>query len=445
MSLLSQFFQFKEHKTNYKTEIIGGITTFATMSYIIVVNPAILENAGIPREASVVATILTATFGTLIMGVYAKRPFAIAPYMGENAFIAYTVVIGLGQSWQIALGAIFISGVLFLILTVTKIRGWLVQAIPRGLKYSFTAGIGLFLTFIGLNVSGIIKIGTAAAPLQIGNLSNPIVLLSIFTFVIIAVMMVWRVKGAILLGMIITTLIAFLLNYLDITHIPKAEIPKEWVSFPLNHLADTFLKLDLSNMLSWGFLNVVLIVFVMAFVDTIGTLIGVSAQAGFLDEKGNLPQIEKPMLADALSTTFAALVGTTTAGAYIESASGVEAGGRTGFTAVIVAFLFLSALFFSPFFAAIPPQAYGPVLIIIGLLMLSSITKIDFHDYTESIPAFVVVILMSFTYNIGIGITGGFILYPFFKLTSGRYKEIHPGLWVLTALSILFFIFYPYT
>jgi AGZA family xanthine/uracil permease-like MFS transporter len=430
------YYGFEAQGTNFHREVIAGLTTFMTMSYIIIVNPAILKTAGIPPEPSMVATILTALFGTLIMGVYAKRPFAIAPYMGENAFVAYTVVKVLGYSWQTALGAVFISGVLFVGLTVVKLRQWLVEAVPPGLRYSFAVGIGLFLTFIGLNETGMVMLGSAGAPVKIGDVTSVKVLVAVFGFLFMSVLMIWRIPGAILLGVLLTTFVAFLVGV--------AAPPQSWVSLPPS-LGPIFLQLDIMGAFTWGFFAVVLTIFIMAFVDTMGTLIGVSARAGFLDENGNLPQIERPMLADALSTTFAALVGTTTAGAYIESATGVEAGGRTGFTAVVTALLFALALFFAPFVAAIPAQAYGPALIVVGLLMLAPITKINFDDYTELIPAFAVVVLMSFTYNIGIGITGGFFLYPFFKLISGRHREVRPGLWVLGLLSLFFFIFYPYT
>jgi len=281
-----------------------------------------------------------------------------------------------------------------------------------------------------------VVLGSAGAPVKIGDVTSAKVLVAIFGFLFMSVLMIWRIPGAILLGVLLTTFVAFLVGV--------ASPPQSWVSLPPG-LGPIFLQLDIMGAFTWGFFAVVLTIFIMAFVDTMGTLIGVSARAGFLDENGNLPQIERPMLADALSTTFAALVGTTTAGAYIESATGVEAGGRTGFTAVVTALLFALALFFAPFVAAIPAQAYGPALMVVGLLMLAPITKINFDDYTELIPAFAVVVLMSFTYNIGVGITGGFFLYPFFKLISGRHREVRPGLWVLGLLSLLFFIFYPYT
>ncbi len=433
--MLEKIFKLQEHGTNVKIEVIAGLTTFMTMAYIIIVNPAILEAAGIPKGPSMVATILSAFFGTLLMGVYAKRPFAIAPYMGENAFVAYTVVKILGYSWQTALGAIFIGGVLFTIITILKLRSWLANAIPKSLKYSFAVGIGLFLAFIGLNEGGIVQLGVPGAPVRIGDIRSQAVLLAIAGILIIGILMVRKVKGSILIGMLGTTFLAFIFGI--------AKPPSQLVSLPPS-LSPIFLKLDIVGALSWGFFAVILTVFIMDFVDTMGTLIGVSARAGFLDENGNLPEIKKPMLADALATMFGALVGTTTAGTFIESAAGIEEGGRTGLTAVVTAFLFLICLFFAPLFTSIPPQAYGAALVVVGMMMISVVTKIDFKDFTELIPAFFVIILMSFTFNLGVGITAGFVLYPVFKLVTGRWKEIHHGLWVLFVLSVLFYIFYPY-
>ncbi len=435
MKCLSRFFHFQELETNFRTEILAGLTTFMTMAYIIVVNPAILEAAGIPKGPSMVATILSAFFGTMLMGVYARRPFAIAPYMGENAFIAYTVVKILGYSWQTALGAIFIGGLLFTLLTIFRMRSWLAEGIPAGLKYSFAVGIGLFLIFIGFNETGIVVTGSPGAPVKVGPVTSIPVLLAIFCFLLMSILVIKRFKGAILLGILVTTFISFPLGI--------AQAPARWIALPPS-IAPIFLQMDILGALSWGFFAVILTVFIMDFVDTMGTLIGVSARANFLDDEGNLPQIERPMLADALATVSGACLGTTTSGTYIESAAGIEAGGRSGLTAVVTAGLFLLALFFAPFFTVVPPQAYGPALIIVGFLMMSPVTKIDFSDYTEVIPAFSVIALMSFTYNIGVGITAGFVLYPIFKIISGRVREIHPGLWVLAVLSLLFFIFYPY-
>ncbi|MCK4271380.1 NCS2 family permease, partial [bacterium] len=339
-------------------------------------------------------------------------------------------------SWQTALGAIFIGGVLFTLLTIFRLRSWLANSIPQGLKFSFAAGIGLFLAFIGLNETGLVTLGSLGAPVRIGQITSTPVLLAIFCFLLMGVMMVKRVKGALLLSMVVTTVLAFILGV--------AKAPASLVSMPPS-LGPIFLKLDILGALTWGFFSIILTVFVMDFVDTMGTLIGVSARAGFLDEEGNLPEVEKPMLADALATVLGALLGTTTTGTYIESATGIEEGGRTGLTAVVTALLFLLALFFTPFFTAVPAMAYGPALIMVGLLMLSPITRIKFDDYTELIPAFMTVVLMSFTFNIGVGMTAGFVLYPFFKIVSGRTREVHPGMWILGILSLLFFIFYPYT
>ncbi len=433
---LDRLFGLAKAQTTAKRELIAGLTTFVTMSYIVAVNPAVLQAAGIPAQPSMVATILVTIFGTLLMGLYANRPFAIAPYMGENAFVAFTVVKALGYSWQAALTAVFIAGVIFLLLTILRLRQWLVEAIPPALRHSFAVGIGLFLTFIGLNETGIVHAVSGGAPLQAGNFTSRPVLLAVGGFLLIAIMMIRGFPGAILCGILLTTFLAFIFKV--------APAPHSWVSLPPSITPIAF-QLDFSGALTWKFFPVVLTIFVMAFVDTMGTLIGVSARAGLLDEHGNLAQIERPMLADALSTMFAPLVGTSTSGAFIESATGVEAGGRTGLTAIVVAICFAGTLFFSPFIAAIPPQAYGPALIIVGLLMLAPITRIHFDDYTELIPAFAVVALMSFSYNIGIGITAGFVLYPLGKLVSGRVGEVKSGLWVLAGLSLLFFVFYPYS
>jgi len=433
--MLKKYFRLDELGTNVRQEIIAGLTTFITMAYIIIVNPKILEAAGIPFGPSMVATILSAFFGTLAMGIYAKRPFAIAPYMGENAFIAFTVVKVLGYSWQTAIGAIFIGGVLFTILTILKIRSWLANAIPVGLKIGFAVGIGLFLTFIGLNETGIVTLGVPGAPVHVGNFKGPSVILAIIGFLLIGFLMVRRVKGSILIGMIAITLLSFLLKI--------TPLPDRWVSLPPS-ISPIFLELDIKGALSWGFFAVILTVFVLDFVDTMGTLIGVSYKANLLDEKGNLPEIEKPMLCDSLATVVGSLLGTTTTGTYIESAAGIEAGGKSGLTSVVTAFLFLLALFFAPFVTSIPAFAYGPALIIVGMLMLSPITNIKFDDLTEVVPAFTIIILMSFTYNLGIGMTAGFIVYPLMKVVSGRVNEVPAGLWVLAGMSLLFFIFYPY-
>jgi AGZA family xanthine/uracil permease-like MFS transporter len=428
-------FDLDKHNTSASREIIAGLTTFTTMSYIVVVNPAILANAGIPVGPSFVATVLAAVFGCILMALYANRPFGIAPYMGENAFIAFTVCRLLGYRWQTALAAIFIAGILFVLLTILRLRKWVVDAVPQSLRYSFAVGIGLFLTFIGLNQAGIVTLGVPGAPVRSGNITAAPVLVAIAGFILISILIIRKVPGAILLGIVVTAIIAFLAR--------TAQAPVHFLSMPPS-IKPIFWQLDFRGALSWRAFPIVFTIFIMAFVDTMGTLIGLSARAGFLDSEGNLPQIERPMLVDAISNCFSAAIGTTTSGAFVESATGIEAGGRTGLTALVTAACFALTLFFAPFVAAIPPQAYAPALIVVGLFMLAPITRIDFADYTESIPAFAVVTLMCFTFNIAMGITAGFVLYPVCKLVAGKLAQVRPALWFLTALSLLFFIFYPY-
>ena len=435
MNALHSFFELDRLGTTIQKEITAGCTTFVTMAYIIIVNPKILEAAGMPFGPSMVATIISAFFGTLLMGIYAKRPFAIAPYMGENAFIAFTVVKVLGYSWQTALGAIFIGGILFTVLTICKLRSWLANAIPESLKIAFAVGIGLFLSFIGMNEIGVVTLGMPGAPVHVGDLRQPTVLLAIFGFILIGWLMIRQINGAMLIGILAVTILGFIFRL--------TPLPDHWMSMPPD-ISPVFLQFDLKGVFTWGMFSVVLTIFVMDFLDTLGTLIALGYKANLMDENGNLPEIEKPMLCDALATSIGAVVGTTTTGAYIESATGIEAGGRSGLTAVVTAFLFLSALFFAPFLTVIPAFAYGPSLIIVGVLMVASITKIRFDDFAESIPVFCIITLMSFTYNIGIGMTAGFVVYPIFQIISGHAKQIKSGLWVLAGLSLLFYVFYPY-
>jgi len=432
---MDKYFKITELGSTYKKEIIGGLTTFLTMAYILIVHPKIMEAAGIPFGASLLATIITAFFGTLLMGVYAKRPFAIAPYMGENAFIAFTVVKVMGYSWQQAIAAIFISGLVFTLITVLKLRKWLANGIPKNMSVAFTVGIGLFLTFIGLNESGLVKVGVPGAPVHIGDLTALSNILAIFGFLLISVLMMMKKNLAIIIGLISVTILGLLFG--DIS------LPKNYFSEPAA-LSSIFNQMDFSEVFSWSFIPVILTVIVMDFVDTMGTLLGVSYKAGLLDEKGNLPEIEKPMLVDALSTVVAGLFGTTSAGAYIESAAGVHAGARTGLASVITAFMFLLALFIAPILSIFPGYAYGPAMIVVGMLMFSSLKDLELDDLSELIPAFTIIILMSFTFNMGIGMTSGFIVYPLVKLLAGKGKEISGAIWVLAVVSALFFVFYPY-
>ncbi|MCA2984283.1 MAG: NCS2 family permease [Gemmatimonas sp.] len=432
---MKRYFGFATHGTTWRTEIMAGVATFLTMAYIIVVNPAILEAAGLPREASITATILSAAFGTLIMGVYARRPFAIAPYMGENAFIVFTVVKGLGFPWQTALGAIFLAGVLFTLLTLLGVRRWLAAGIPANLKHSFTVGIGLFLTFIGLNAMGVVQLGVPGSPVALGALNRATTLVAIGGFFATAVLLARKHRSALLLGIIITSVLSF---GAGITPLPAG------VASAPPSLAPLFGQLDIAGALTLKALPVVVIVFVMAFVDTIGTLIGLGARAGLLDASGNLPDMEKPMLADAVVNMAAPVFGTTTCGAFVESAVGIEAGGRTGVTAIVVAVLFLASLFFAPLFTAIPAHATGVAIASMGVLMLGAMAALDFADYTEWVPAFLTIVLMAFTYNIGVGMTAGLLAYPVLKVGTGRATEVPAAMWWLAAMSLLFYAVYPY-
>jgi AGZA family xanthine/uracil permease-like MFS transporter len=429
------YFEFDRHGTSYRREALAGLTTFLTMAYIVVVNPAILEGAGIPRDASVTATILAAAFGTLVMGLYARRPFAVAPYMGENAFIAVTVVGGMGFAWETALGAIFVAGVAFTLLTLLRVRGWLANAIPSSLKHAFAVGIGLFLAFIGLNQAGLVVAGGPGHPVALGALDQPGPQLALFALLLTVWLLARRVPGALLIGILATTALSMAAGV--------TPVPGRWVSPPPS-LEPVLGKLDVRAALSPEGLAVVLVVFVMAFLDTIGTLIGLSARAGLLDARGNLPDVERPMMADALANLAAPVLGTTTSGVYIESATGLEAGGRTGFTAVVVALLFLAALFLAPLAASVPPHAYGATLVVIGILMVAPVARLDFADLTELVPAFLTIALMAFTYNIGVGMTAGLVVHPLLKLATGRAREVPLGLWVLAALSLSFYLVYPY-
>ena len=432
---MDKFFKITELGSNYKKEIIGGLTTFMTMAYILIVHPKIMQVAGIPFEASLLATIISAFFGTLLMGIYAKRPFAIAPYMGENAFIAFTVVKVMGYSWQQAIAAIFISGIVFTLITIFKLRKWLVNGIPKNMTIAFTVGIGLFLTFIGLNESGLVEVGVPGAPVHIGDLSKLQNLLAIAGFLIISILMMLKKNSAIIIGLVTITLLGILFG--DIS------MPDSIFSQPMD-LHAIFWQMDFSKIFTWGFIPVILTVIVMDFVDTMGTLLGVSYKAGLLDKNGNLPEIEKPMLVDALSTVVAGIFGTTSSGAYIESAAGVHAGARTGLASVVTAVLFLSALFIAPLLSIFPGYAYGPAMIVVGMLMFSSLKDLQLGDLSELIPSFSIIILMSFTFNMGIGMTAGFIIYPLIKVVSGKTKEISGAIWILAAVSVLFFVFYPY-
>jgi AGZA family xanthine/uracil permease-like MFS transporter len=434
-SPLERWFKLDEHGTTVPREVRAGLVTFLTMAYIVIVNPAILSQAGMPRDAAMTATILTVIFGTGLMAVFANRPFAVAPLMGENAFVAFTVCKVMGYSWQAALAGILISASLVTVLSITGARKFLMEAIPLNLKYALAVGIGLFLTFIGFNETGIVGLGVPGAPLHLGKISSAPVLLAIFGFVVMMVFILRKIPGGLLLGIVITTLASFVLGV--------TKLPEHFVGMPPS-IAPTFLKFDFKAVLTIGFFPVLLTLFLMDFLDMMGSLIGCASLAGFLTEDGNLPDATKPLFVDSFASVFGASVGTTTAGTYVESAAGIQEGGRTGLTALTVTVLFALCLFLAPFLTVVPPQAYGPALIVVGIFMISPIAKLNFADYTELIPAFFIIALMSFTYNIGVGLIAGFVLYPIGKLVTRRHAEVSPGMWILFVLSVLFFVFYRY-
>ncbi len=454
-SLVEKLFKLRENGTTVRTEILGGATTFVTMAYIIVVNPAILSFAGIPYGPSTVATILAATFGSLMMGLYANRPIAVAPYMGENAFIAFGLVI-MGISWQQRLGAVFVSGAGFVLITLLRIRSWLANSISVSLKHSFAVGIGLFLAFIGLYETGIVTSFVTGVPAQallapnstvlhapdvpvkIGNLRDPQVLLALFGFFFICLLIYHKIRGGILLGIAVTAGLGYVIGI--------GELPRGVIALPFTgdyNLGAIAFKLDIPGVLKLSFLPILLTLFLMGFLDTLGTLVGVGAAGNMLDEKGDFPRIERPMMVDAVTCMFSAVVGTSTSGAYIESATGIREGARTGLASVCTAALFAMSLFFIPLVEPLQHlrYAYGPALIAVGVMMLGSVTKIDFNDLTELVPAFATIVMMVFTYNIANGLTAGLVLYPLFKLFSGRIKELTWGSVVLGLLCSIYYIF----
>jgi AGZA family xanthine/uracil permease-like MFS transporter len=413
-------------EANVRKELLGGLTTFVSMAYIIVVNPAILAFAGIPQGPSTVATILTAAFGTLLMGLWANRPIAVAPYMGENAFIAFGLA-AFGITWQQRLGAVFVSGVIFLLITLLGVRTWLADAISPSMKHSFAAGIGLFLTFIGLFETGIVR-KSEAVPVQLGDMRSTTVLLGIFGFIVIAALLYRRVPGAILIGIAVTATAG---AFFGVGHAPKAIVA---LPYDLSTIA---FKLDVVSILRLSFLPILLTLFLMSLLDTLGTLVALDTVTG---GKGDL---KRPMLVDAVSCIFSGLVGTSTSGAYIESSTGIREGASTGLASVVTAALFALSLFFIPLFEPLQSlqYAYAPALMIVGMLMLGAVAKIDFDDLTELVPAFTTVIVMVFTFNIANGLTAGLLLYPIMKLLAGRWRQLNAGTIVLAALCAVYYVF----
>ncbi|MGD1896903.1 MAG: NCS2 family permease [Phormidesmis sp.] len=442
-SKISQFFEFEQLGTNFKTEVLAGVTTFVTMAYILAVNPDILSNAIFLQSSGdlfgelVFATAISSAIATLIMGLYAKYPFALAPGMGINAYFAFSVVLGLGIEWRVALAAVFIEGLLFIAMSLTKMRSRIVSAIPDCLKHATAAGIGLFIAYIALTSNSGIIVTSDATTTMLGSLSNANTLMAIAGILITGAFVARRIKGALLFGILATALLGWILG---VTPWPQGLIGVPVL--PVHIAGQAFV--GLAQVLNTNVWELLAILFVFLFVDTfdtVGTLTGVGVKAGFVNEQGELPHASKAFMADAIGTTAGAALGTSTTTTFIESASGVSAGGRSGFTAVVAAVLFAIAIFFTPLLSAIPPFATAPVLLIVGVLMVGSITDINWEDPAESIPSFLTLLFIPLSFSIAEGLAVGFISYPLFKTFQGKAHEIDITVWILAAVFLLRFVF----
>lgn len=432
MRQIERFFQLSEHGTTIRTEIIAGITTFLTMAYIIFVNPMILADAGMDKGAVFVATCLAAAAGTAIMGLVANYPIALAPGMGLNAFFTYGVVLGMGHSWQVALGAVFMSGSIFLVLSVLPIREWIINAIPQSLKMAISAGIGLFLGIIALKNAGIV-VDNPATLVGLGDVTAPTTLIAIGGFVVMVALDRMKVPGAIIIAILGAAIAGMLLGISEFGGI---------VSAPPS-IAPTFLALDIPGALDVGLVSIVFAFLFVDLFDTAGTLIGVAHRAGLLDSEGRLPRLRNALLADSVATIAGATLGTSTTTSYIESAAGIKAGGRTGLTALTVAVLFLLGLFFAPLAGSIHAYATAPALLFVACMMARGLAELDWDDVTEYVPAVTAALAMPFTFSIANGIAFGFVSYAAIKLVSGRWSEAGPAVYVLAVLFVMKFMFVP--
>jgi AGZA family xanthine/uracil permease-like MFS transporter len=428
-SLLERLFQLRQHGTTVQVELLAGLTTFLTMAYIVFVNPAILGDAGMPKGAVFVATCLIAALGTVIMGLYANYPIATAPGMGLNAYFAYVVVLGMGLKWQVALGAVFISGCLFLLVTVFRLRELIIRAIPQSLRIGITVGIGMFLAIIALKSAGIVA-PSKATYVTLGDLHQTSVVLAVIGFFTIVVLDRLKVRGAILIGIMLVTVLSFLFagnQFGGIFDMPPS-------------IAPTFLQLDVKGALGVGVFNVILVFFLVELFDATGTLMAVAKRAGLLVE-GKMDRMNKALLADSAAIFAGSLLGTSSTTAYIESASGVQAGGRTGLTALAVAALFLACLFIAPLAGAVPAYATAPALLYVACLMLRELVELDWDETTEAVPATVTALAMPLTYSIANGLAFGFITYAVLKLFTGKWRDAHPMVWIIGGIFLFKFIY----
>ena len=428
-SWLDRLFQLRRHGTTVNTELIAGLTTFLTMAYIIFVNPSILGDAGMPKGAVFVATCLIAALGTLIMGLYANYPIALAPGMGLNAYFAYVVVLGMGLKWQVALGAVFISGCLFLIVTLFRLRKLIIHGIPQSLRIGITVGIGMFLAIIALKSAGIVA-PSKATFVTLGDLHQPSVILSVLGFFAIVALDRLGVRGAILIGILLVTVLSFFFagnKFEGVVAMPPS-------------IAPTFLQLDIKGALGVGVFNVILVFFLVELFDATGTLLAVVRRAGLLSDD-RMDRMNKALLADSCAIFAGSLLGTSSTTAYVESAAGVQAGGRTGLTAVAVAVLFLACLFISPLAGAVPAYATAPALLYVASLMLRELVDLDWDETTDAVPAVVTALAMPLTYSIANGLAFGFISYAALKLLTGQWRSVHPMSWIIGAVFLFRFVY----
>lgn len=427
---LESYFQFRELQTNWKTEILAGLTTFITMAYIVFVNPSILRDAGMPVAGVFAATCISAAFGTILMGAIARYPIALAPGMGLNAYFTYTVVKGMGVPWETALGAVFLSGVAFLILTLIGVRQWIMAAIPPSLYAAVSAGIGLFIAFIGLRNAGIIK-PDAATMVTMGNLRDPNTALAVFGILIIASLQAWNVRAAILFGILSTTAVGALAGLVH------------WQpqSYGWSDISATMFHLNIRGAVGLGLLEIVFVFLFVDLFDNVGTLMAVSKKAGLIDANNRIPRVNHILLCDATATIAGSLAGTTTVTSYIESAAGVAVGGRTGITSIVTGLLFILTLFVAPLVGAVPSAATAPALVVVGGLMMSAIAEIDWNDICVSFPAFLTVVMIPLTFSIANGLACGIISYVIIHLAVGRGKQVPWAAYVLALLLVIRFVY----
>lgn len=431
LGFLDRFFKLREKNTTVKTEVLAGLTTFIALAYIIFVNPNILSEAGIPKEAAIASTIWIAALSTMVMGVFANYPVALAPGMGLNAFFAYYVCGTLGLHWTVALGAVFFSGVLFLILTVSHIRQAIINSVPQNLRVAISVGIGLFIAFIGLKGTGLI-IPDKATFIGLGHVTDPTTMLSLFGLVLTGALMARNIQGSILIGIIVTTLLSMVLGYSPVPHAIG-----DVISTSLPHMGETFGKLDIAGAWNYGIVSIIFTFTVVELFDNMGTLIGLTSKVKLIKPNGEIENLDRALTTDAVGTICSSIFGTSTVTSYIESAAGIAAGGKTGLTAVTVSICFLIALLFAPLVGLVPGFATAPPLILVGALMMSEVGKINFVDFSDGLPAFLTIIMMPLTGSIANGFAFGFVSYVFMKTAVGKYKEVS---WIMWLVSIAFVI-----